>query len=687
MALNRIFPFVFFLLTVTGGFSQITFPINQHDGQTIETCSGTFVDSGGDTLTAYGTNENFSLTFCSSEEENPFLELEFLFFELGQGDMLHVYDGDSDQAPLIIQASNYDLDGEIIVSSGECLHFHFVSSPSDPGAGWYAPISCKTLCETFVAEIIPDENTFKYCPETGNVSFSGSATYQGDNVDYDPTQFVYEWTFGEETFTGSQITIFLDEPAAYPLTLSVEDPQNDCIAQVTEIVLVGTVPSFDGTISTADTTCLADPFSLVGVVTPTIWTGFPTAVVETEAIPDGTGEHYESSIVFDVFEDDAEILSAIDVDRVCLNIEHVNHGQLQFELECPNGATVMLKDYGSGTANLGEPVVWSPEPPGVGYEYCFTNDEPQYGTMAETTPQYHEYTDTDGNYYFNAPYLPPGSYTPDETLAALTGCPLNGEWTLRVKDNVPGDNGHMFGWSLFFHEDFYPDSLIFTPEIVFEQWYMGDTPLEGNPASVTLDEPGDYDFWFVAEDNFGCSYDTTLSVHALPLPNAEIISELEMPVCEGDSTLLTVQPINNDGHHWVYQWMYEGVDIPDATYDTLMAKEPGSYMVMVLDTITGCQEFIDFLFEDQNCDLNIPNVFTPNADGINDYFEIENLEHYPQAQIQIFNRWGKKVFEHSDYYGNWWDGRDQPDGVYYYVLIYSRGGERKYAEGVVHIIR
>lgn len=63
----------------------------------------------------------------------------------------------------------------------------------------------------------------------------------------------------------------------------------------------------------------------------------------------------------------------------------------------------------------------------------------------------------------------------------------------------------------------------------------------------------------------------------------------------------------------------------------------------------------------------IPNVFTPNNDGVNDTFAIEGLDFVEGAVMKIYNRWGRKVYE-SDSYKNDWNGGDFADGVYYYVL-------------------
>ena len=201
------------------------------------------------------------------------------------------------------------------------------------------------------------------------------------------------------------------------------------------------------------------------------------------------------------------------------------------------------------------------------------------------------------------------------------------------------------------------------------------------------EESGEYEFVFEITDDFGCKYDTLVVLEVLRLPKAEIISELELPICEGDSTLLSVVADDDNPYNWIYQWEKNSIILPESIYDTLWAKEPANYAVLVTDTMTTCVDYFDIEVNEQNCDLNIPNVFTPNGDGMNDLFEIENMEHYPGSQMVIYNRNGKKVFEHHDYDGNWWDGRGAPEGTYFYVLTYTRLGTKKQIHGVITILR
>ncbi len=77
------------------------------------------------------------------------------------------------------------------------------------------------------------------------------------------------------------------------------------------------------------------------------------------------------------------------------------------------------------------------------------------------------------------------------------------------------------------------------------------------------------------------------------------------------------------------------------------------------------------------CDsLTIYSGFSPNGDGVNDTFTILGLSNFPDNELMVFNRWGNRVFEATNYQNNWdgkWEGKDLPDGTYFYVLDLGTG--------------
>ena len=85
----------------------------------------------------------------------------------------------------------------------------------------------------------------------------------------------------------------------------------------------------------------------------------------------------------------------------------------------------------------------------------------------------------------------------------------------------------------------------------------------------------------------------------------------------------------------------------------------------------------------------IPNVFSPNGDGINEKWVIQYLNSYPNVAVSVFNRYGQNVF-HSQGYNNYWDGtynnKSLPVGTYYYIIDRNIAGTKKLT-GWVMILR
>ena len=113
--------------------------------------------------------------------------------------------------------------------------------------------------------------------------------------------------------------------------------------------------------------------------------------------------------------------------------------------------------------------------------------------------------------------------------------------------------------------------------------------------------------------------------------------------------------------------------------------------------VTGHVGHPEYLWYGRDCELFIPDAFSPNDDNVHDYFQIYCIEQYPNAKMYIFDQQGNKLFE-KEHYGNldywgthekaWWDGtttnrvaavngRKVVPGTYYYVLKLGNGDVKK----------
>lgn len=76
------------------------------------------------------------------------------------------------------------------------------------------------------------------------------------------------------------------------------------------------------------------------------------------------------------------------------------------------------------------------------------------------------------------------------------------------------------------------------------------------------------------------------------------------------------------------------------------------------------------------CQIELPNIFSPNNDGMNDVLKFENLEFFKDSRLVVTNRWGNVVYEEDRYNTlNNWRGDDLAEGVYFYVLTMPDGTE------------
>jgi gliding motility-associated-like protein len=136
------------------------------------------------------------------------------------------------------------------------------------------------------------------------------------------------------------------------------------------------------------------------------------------------------------------------------------------------------------------------------------------------------------------------------------------------------------------------------------------------------------------------------------------------------------------GHSYNYSWFKSGSPVANTPYYIFNEKSPGNYEIR-LDIANGCSEKIKVTTE--HCDVVPPNVITPNGDQWNEKFVIKGLENFPDSKLMIYNRWGKKVYQ-SENYQNDWDGENQADGVYFWILKVNDGDGTEH-QGTLTILR
>jgi gliding motility-associated-like protein/uncharacterized repeat protein (TIGR01451 family) len=112
-----------------------------------------------------------------------------------------------------------------------------------------------------------------------------------------------------------------------------------------------------------------------------------------------------------------------------------------------------------------------------------------------------------------------------------------------------------------------------------------------------------------------------------------------------------------------------------------------TYTLTVTNILTGCTEIGKIKVTVHKIPI-IPNAFTPNGDGINDVWLIENLGTYTTCSVRIFNRYGEEVFTSVGYQTPWngiFKGVPLPTGTYYYMIDPKKG--RKVVSGSITILR
>jgi len=706
------------LLLVLSAGTMRAQEVSISQGGTYTGCDFFFVDNG---LTAddASPNADFTMTFCPDMVANPVINFYFNLFALGEGDVMNVWFSDAaDGAPDGVY-TGFDLQGvdiwsqmDGVTNASGCITWQFISDATD-NSNWTAEVVCEEPCQRPEANVVTtidgevETVPLQICAGE-EIQFDGTGSEAAD--DFLIATWLWDFDDGNTDDSGPEVTHTFDTPGAYTVQLFIED-NNDCPNGnlVDHLILVSTPTSFEGTTQSLQI-CAGEEYPVEGVAEGITYDSSPNVDFGGGLfIPDDQSQCFSSSIVFTAFNPGQVITSADDFENFFINFEHSFMGDLTISFICPDGSSIGVHQQGGGGTYLGEPVDVDAQAndPGVGYDYFWSPDA------------------TNGTWEGNAGgTLPTGTYESVQPWTLLEGCPLNGTWTVEVCDSWGSDNGFIFDWFVNFEPSLYPDPIVFTPQIGADcdsSFWTGPFIVDdgGDCDGITIlpENQGVFEYIYTATNDFGCtSYDTMIvTVEPAPVVNLtasdnwcgvpvgltantsgvssnfdidECLASATIPVgiyappvfgpdeelfglCIGDQHILVPELAPSE---WELEFTWTSqANGPLAETGSSLTVSNTDVFDVVVNMAPPCigTDAMSFDVNFGPCAIEkIPDVFTPNADGENDAFEIKgNAISTLGPTVSVYNRWGTLIHFEQDYENTWSPNEDEAaDGAYFITL-------------------
>jgi gliding motility-associated-like protein len=432
--------------------------------------------------------------------------------------------------------------------------------------------------------------------------------------------------------------------------------------------------------------CKGSVSTLTGIAYPYEWEDDPEYFIDNPVpILLSESNPYTTAFSFYEFSKDA-VFTAGDIDSVCISAEHSNMSDLRVELICPDGKSLILKDYASSNAEMGIPPDDRTDGYGEPYKYCWSPGSTN-GLMSD----------------FTGARLPESDYQSFEDFNVLNGCPMNGEWVIQISDNTPQDSGYVFDQEIVFSEEARPALWTFSDFLVNTTavWEGSGNPVTqiqnldgGGIKGIAVASPevyGNNPYRFRMKNNWNCPADTSIG---LPVERATFTADPPEGQAKLDVSL-------NSTTDWaVYHTWEPGDDsgILDGAQATYTYLEKGDYdLIYTAESEDGCTDSDTLLIEVsvEPSDLNVPNFFSPDDNGINDVLTL-TVEGMEKFNFVIYSRWGRKMYETD----NWeeaeagWDGTmpvtnlKVSPGIYYFIFKGVGKDKKEWEEkGSIQILR
>jgi gliding motility-associated-like protein len=222
-----------------------------------------------------------------------------------------------------------------------------------------------------------------------------------------------------------------------------------------------------------------------------------------------------------------------------------------------------------------------------------------------------------------------------------------------------------------FTAEFIDSSLSDAPLNYFWEFGDGNTSIESDPVYI-YQNAGVYDVSLSISTNEGCTANLTLDkpglIEVFPSPVADF--EVDPQVTDVFNTEITFTDFSIDSYEHFYQ-LNDSVDTTERNLTYHFIEGGYHYPYQVVTNEFGCKDTITLeIYVEPQTTLYVPNAFTPNGDGTNEFFSpiVYDVSDYT---FEIYNRWGEQIFETNNRKAGW-NGRikDQnaPDGVYIWKI-------------------
>jgi len=604
--------FFYFFILIPYLLSAQNYEIDTYNGLTITTCNGFFYDSGGPSG-SYSNNETKTITFHSGSPINTHIKVYFHEFDIDPSDTLFIYDGSNTSAPLIGMYNDnntlylFPVQASITNASGD-LTFKFKSNSTVINLGWKGEVTCIPECQIIFSQLdsiqtVPHPNDSNYVDVClgGTISFTGMGVYLQNNMVYNQSDATstFLWDFGDGTTgVGQTISHTYTQVNGYDVNLTITD-SHGCVntnypgirVRVSDNPIVGVniLPDICAQTDSIIISAGYNPSSTVSLAPIDVNQGASQGFDSTLFIPDGPGCSvlcYSTAVTFTSFASTATVTSASDILSVCVNMEHSYVGDLSFTIICPNGQSDTLKSYNNfGSGYMGIPFGWdshenydssgcnsSSNPLGIPLEYCWSEIYPNIGTI-NSNSSLHQLPATNTA-------VDTGYYYPDESFSNLIGCPLNGTWNIEICDNWLWDNGYIFDWTLNFDPSLLSGWSYSVPIDSIE--WSGPFIVQQSDSSIIVypDSGGTYNYNVTIYDDFGCSYDTVVTLNVNPIPDIAIIPPNPV-ICAGSNVALTASGATT------YTWS-PGTGLSSTTGSTVTANPATTTTYIVTGSTGGC---------------------------------------------------------------------------------------------------